>query len=217
MSLRDTILIGGVNYTRTAAHMIRNGYDREEVLAALDEIMDTDERMIEVTKKFTGRIKVMSSSCWIWIGRYNKQAPVFGHKHRLPAAILFEMVSGYQVKRVRRLCDTKTCVNPAHHKEVALKEKSITARILRTINKYGKFIKVHGSSYMVAGTPDIFGSINGRSVLIEVKNETGKLRPAQVIQISEWRERGDAIVIVARSLEDVIDGLASAGIKIPTN
>jgi len=87
---------------------------------------------------------------------------------------------------------------------------------MRNFNQHGKCIKIHGSNYQIAGTPDIVGSIEGQCVLIEVKNETGRLRPAQLVQIGEWKDQGDACVIVARSWGEVVDGIREQlGIEIP--
>ena len=60
------------------------------------------------------------------------------------------------------------------------------------------------------GTPDLMVvSPSGLIWWIEVKTETGKLRPAQVVMIDDLQNRKQA-VIVARNIEDVrsvIDGI----------
>ena len=55
------------------------------------------------------------------------------------------------------------------------------------------------------GFPDLFGfRPDGRIFFIEVKNETGKLRPEQKIFIENIRKRG-ALAGVARSVEDAME------------
>lgn len=54
------------------------------------------------------------------------------------------------------------------------------------------------------GFPDLFGfRPDGRIFFIEVKNETGKVRPEQKIFIEQMRKRG-ALAGVARSVEDAM-------------
>lgn len=215
---RSLILLGGRNYTRTAARLIRDGHDKEKVLDAVDELMEVDERVIEMLDEFKDKIYRTKRGCLVWVGRYstNSKTPLYGKKNSCARKTVFERVVGYRPKKLRRICRTDNCVNPAHHKEVALRETAITRTIMRNLNKYGKAVKIHGNSYMVAGTPDIFASIEGQAILIEVKNESGKLRPAQVVQIGEWIEKGEACVIVARSWGDVVDGIKDQlGIEVP--
>ena len=55
------------------------------------------------------------------------------------------------------------------------------------------------------GFPDLFGfRPDGRIFFIEVKNETGKVRPEQKIFIEKIRKRG-ALVGVARSVEEALE------------
>lgn len=55
------------------------------------------------------------------------------------------------------------------------------------------------------GFPDLFGfRPDGRIFFIEVKNETGKLRPEQEKFIEQMRKRG-ALAGVARSVEDAME------------
>ena len=55
------------------------------------------------------------------------------------------------------------------------------------------------------GTPDLYALLpDGRAIWIEVKTDTGKLRPSQTAMITILRSRKQK-VIVARSLEDVIN------------
>lgn len=54
------------------------------------------------------------------------------------------------------------------------------------------------------GFPDLFGfRPDGRIFFIEVKNETGKLRPEQEKFIEQMKKRG-ALAGVARSVEDAM-------------
>ena len=55
------------------------------------------------------------------------------------------------------------------------------------------------------GFPDLFGfRSDGRIFFIEVKNETGKLRPEQEKFIEQMQKRG-ALAGVARSVEDAME------------
>ena len=55
------------------------------------------------------------------------------------------------------------------------------------------------------GFPDLFGfRPDGRIFFIEVKNETGKLRPEQKIFIEQMKKRG-ALAGVARNVEDAME------------
>ena len=55
------------------------------------------------------------------------------------------------------------------------------------------------------GFPDLFGfRPDGRIFFIEVKNETGKLRPEQKMFIEQMKKRG-ALAGVARSVEDAME------------
>lgn len=59
----------------------------------------------------------------------------------------------------------------------------------------------------VRGVPDIIGCLpDGRMLAIEVKSERGRLTMWQEIFLEELRQRG-AVVIVARSLDDVVNVL----------
>lgn len=46
------------------------------------------------------------------------------------------------------------------------------------------------------GTPDMIGSINGRSVLIECKVVGKNPTPIQKVRIREWRQSGSLVFIV---------------------
>jgi hypothetical protein len=71
-----------------------------------------------------------------------------------------------------------------------------------------------GSTYIKAGTtgePDLRIFHQGKTVGIEVKSAKGTLSPEQR-EYRDWFERNGGIYIVARSVEDAINGLLSAGI-----
>lgn len=76
----------------------------------------------------------------------------------------------------------------------------------------GLFRPVSGNAGVVRsapeGTPDLLGVMgpNGKAFAIEVKAPKGKQRTAQVAWQHAWEKRG-GIYILARSLEDVYQGL----------
>jgi len=85
-------------------------------------------------------------------------------------------------------------------------ETNLTRRILKNLKAYGKFIKIHGSPYMVTGTPDILGCFDGMMVCIEVKTPEGSLRNAQRHQLKAWQAAG-ALSLAAASWEEIEDAL----------
>jgi hypothetical protein len=56
------------------------------------------------------------------------------------------------------------------------------------------------------GIPDIIGIWRGKPLAVEIKSERGVLSSNQKEFLRRWREEG-GIAIVARTLDDVIDGL----------
>ncbi|MGM0238484.1 VRR-NUC domain-containing protein [Enterococcus sp. AZ103] len=78
-------------------------------------------------------------------------------------------------------------------------------RYLDSLNAY--YLKVHGSMYQPAGTPDILACVNGRFVAIEVKRPNGgvlsELQKSKLKKI----ENSGGVSIVARSVEDVSEVL----------
>jgi len=74
----------------------------------------------------------------------------------------------------------------------------------------GKNGKTYPAPNSMKGHPDIaFVLPNGRYGAIEVKSEKGKLSPEQKIWIEQLTKNG-ALVIVARSLDDVIKPITEA-------
>ena len=70
-------------------------------------------------------------------------------------------------------------------------------------------VKMQNGRWFETGVPkgfsDLFGfRPDGRIFFIEVKNETGKLRPEQKIFIEQMRKRG-ALAGVAKSVEDAME------------
>ncbi|MCJ0572363.1 VRR-NUC domain-containing protein [Enterococcus cecorum] len=83
-------------------------------------------------------------------------------------------------------------------------EKKIENQIKRYLDKLGAYyLKVHGSVFQPAGTPDILACVNGRFVAIEVKRANGgvvsELQKAKLKRI----KNSGGVAIVARSVEDV--------------
>jgi hypothetical protein len=66
--------------------------------------------------------------------------------------------------------------------------------------------KVHQGLGSTPGLPDICGIWQGKFLGIEVKTSKGKLSEHQVKQLRAIQQHG-GIAIVARSVDDVIDGL----------
>ena len=83
-------------------------------------------------------------------------------------------------------------------------ERDIKNRIKRYLKKINsvKIVSYYAYIYGEPGTPDFIGCWDGKCILIEVKNEKGKLSPLQEQRIKEWKNVG-AIVIVARSVDDI--------------
>ena len=83
-------------------------------------------------------------------------------------------------------------------------EKRIENQIksyLDSLNAY--YLKVHGSMYQPAGTPDILACVNGRFIAIEVKREKGGV--VSELQKSKIRKINSAggIAFVARNVDEV--------------
>lgn len=83
-------------------------------------------------------------------------------------------------------------------------EKKVENSIKRYLDGLGAYhIKIHGSAYMPAGTPDILACIGGKFIGIEVKKpKGGVLSELQKLKIKQIKSAG-GVAFVARSLEDV--------------
>lgn len=87
---------------------------------------------------------------------------------------------------------------------MSLPEKKVEDKIKRYLDSLGAYhVKIHGSAFMPAGTPDILACINGRFVAIEVKRPSGgvvsELQKLKLKQI----EHAGGVGIIARSVQDV--------------
>ena len=85
-----------------------------------------------------------------------------------------------------------------------MSETRLVRAILAALNARPntKAIKVHGSAFMEAGTPDIIGS-DGRMFAIEVKRPGEKVKPGgiQEKRLAEWAAAG-ARVGVATTVDE---------------
>lgn len=72
--------------------------------------------------------------------------------------------------------------------------------------------KRHGSSWSVAGDPDLYGSFRGRHFEIEVKRRSGEVTELQQARLRDWARAG-ALVGVARSVGEALAvlGLSTSG------
>lgn len=85
-------------------------------------------------------------------------------------------------------------------------ETSITRRIVQVLRVLPKtwVVKIHGSQYQDAGTPDLIGCHDGRMFAFEVKRPGGKgPTEIQVRTLARWEGAG-AIVGVVRCEEDAL-------------
>lgn len=83
-------------------------------------------------------------------------------------------------------------------------EKKVENQIKRYLENLGAYhVKIHGSAYMPAGTPDILACVSGRFVGIEVKKPKGGIVSAlQKLKIKQIRNAG-GVALVATSVEEV--------------
>lgn len=82
------------------------------------------------------------------------------------------------------------------NRDERLEYNSVVRPILKYINSLpkGKAINVHGGIYTERGTPDIIGSINGRTVAFECKRSTKEdLEDIQKWRLSEWIAAGAVV------------------------
>lgn len=94
-----------------------------------------------------------------------------------------------------------------------LPEKKVENQIKKYLDQQNAYyVKIHGSAYMPAGTPDILVCINGRFVGIEVKRpEGGILSELQKLKL-KLIEKAGGVGIVARNISDVSERLKREGI-----
>lgn len=83
-------------------------------------------------------------------------------------------------------------------------EKKVENKIKGYLDSLGAYhVKIHGSAFMPAGTPDILACVNGRFIGIEVKiPKGGVISPLQELKIRQI-QNADGVAFVARSVEDV--------------
>lgn len=87
-------------------------------------------------------------------------------------------------------------------------ESSRVNRILATLNKQPGclFRKKHGSAMGVVGDPDIYGSVGGRMVVLEVKKDGNVPTKIQEHRLQEWKDAG-AIAAVVHTAEEAMEVL----------
>lgn len=91
-------------------------------------------------------------------------------------------------------------------------EQKIKKQIKDYITRIGGFWSiVQGGPYSKPGDPDLICCVDGRYIGIEAKTPTGKPTELQLQRGREIEQAG-GIWILARSVEDVRDGLIARGI-----
>jgi len=86
-------------------------------------------------------------------------------------------------------------------------EAQLTRAIRQLLNSVGIFHwKAWGGPMSTPGVPDIIGCFKGRMIGIEIKSEKGVVSEYQK-EFIENINRAGGLAFVARSLEDVIEGL----------
>ena len=82
------------------------------------------------------------------------------------------------------------------YRDRRLEYPSVVAPILKYINSLpgGKAINIHGSVFSERGTPDVLGSIQGRTVAFECKRDaTEDLEDIQKWRLCEWIRAGAVV------------------------
>lgn len=82
------------------------------------------------------------------------------------------------------------------NRDKRLEYSSVVVPILRYINSLpnGKAINIHGSVFSERGTPDVMGSIGGRTVVFECKRDaTEDLEDIQKWRLCEWIAAGAVV------------------------
>ena len=87
-------------------------------------------------------------------------------------------------------------------------ESTITTAILKALNTMPDTyaIKLHGSMYSHAGTPDLCVVRRGQAYFLEVKRPGAKSTPAQVAEMARWTGVG-AICVVVRSVQEAVEAV----------
>lgn len=83
------------------------------------------------------------------------------------------------------------------------RERTIQNRIMAWLNRQPGVVArvLHGSAWSTAGDPDIYGCVNGRMFLIEVKQPGREPTPLQQRRLAEWKNAG-ALTGVAHSVRE---------------
>jgi len=87
------------------------------------------------------------------------------------------------------------------------REEGIHQRIMRDIRAAYpgcKVVKHHANQYTGPNHPDLYGCINGRSFVIEVKQPGEEPTPGQHAQLREWKRAG-AVAGWATSPAEALD------------
>ena len=82
------------------------------------------------------------------------------------------------------------------NRDKRLEYTRVVQPVLRYINSIpgGKAINIHGSIFCERGTPDVIGSINGRTVAFECKRDTSEsLEDIQNWRLCEWIVAGAVV------------------------
>lgn len=85
-----------------------------------------------------------------------------------------------------------------------MNEAALTKNILVTLNSHSdcKAIKVHGSQFTEAGTPDILGCWRGIMFTIEVKAAKATTPTAiQLERLNQWRQAGAVTMLMRPPLQ----------------
>lgn len=88
---------------------------------------------------------------------------------------------------------------------MCMTETQLSVKVLKYLNSFKrcKAIKIHGSRYQEAGTPDILCCYEGKTFFFELKVGDNELSDIQDIRISQWNEAG-AQCYVCWSLSEVM-------------
>lgn len=78
------------------------------------------------------------------------------------------------------------------------RESALVTQILATLRALPETwaVKVHGSIYSAAGTPDILGSHRGRAIALEVKRHGGRVTSIQKRHLALWNASGAVCGVV---------------------
>lgn len=86
-----------------------------------------------------------------------------------------------------------------------MSETRLVKTILKVLREQGGWwIKTHGGPFQQSGLPDIIGSLHGRFVGLEVKKPGEEASEIQKHVMKEIKEKGEGVVKVVTSVEDVL-------------